>query len=430
MSAICFYFQVHQPFRLRHYRFFDVGRSHQYYDEATNSSIIKKIAKKCYLPANELLYDLLTGNQGNFKVSFSISGTALEQFELYTPEVLTSFKRLVDTGHVELLAETYTHSLASIASKKEFKNQVNQHVRKIYQTFGQYPKVFRNTELIYNDTIGRQVADMGFKGMLTEGADRILAHKSPNYVYSTHPVSDFKILLKNYKLSDDIAFRFSDRSWSQWPLNVEKYVSWLNRLPKYHQVVNLFMDYETFGEHQWSDSGIFKFLNDLPAHVFSSSDYSFIHPSEALDRFEPVDILSVPETISWADEARDLSAWLGNTLQKDAFESLYKLRKKIRKCDSREILRDWQYLQTSDHFYYMSTKDFADGQVHKYFNPYPSPYLAFINYMNVLSDFEGRLTKYLRTKARNIKHSRLVDKLIRDERLNAEKEPVNVKEAI
>ncbi|GAA0189200.1 glycoside hydrolase family 57 protein [Fulvivirga kasyanovii] len=430
MSAICFYFQVHQPFRLRPYRFFDVGRSHNYFDEDMNSSIIKKVAEKCYLPANELLYDLLTHYKGDFKVSFSISGTALDQFEKYAPEVLASFQKLVDTSHVELLAETYAHSLASVASKKEFRTQVRQHVKKIYSTFGQHPKVFRNTELIYNDAIAHQVAEMGFKGMLTEGADRVLAYKSPNYVYRAHPASDFGVLLKNYKLSDDIAFRFSDQSWSQWPLSVDKYIQWLNRLPKQHQVVNLFMDYETFGEHQWADSGIFRFLQELPAHVFSSSDYAFIHPSEALESFEPIDILSVPETISWADEARDLSAWLGNNLQKDAFDSLYKLRKKIRKCDDQEILRDWQYLQASDHFYYMSTKDFADGQVHKYFSPYPSPYLAFINYMNVLSDFEIRLSRHLQTRARSIKHNQLIKKLIRDERLSTEKVPVKIREVI
>lgn len=430
MSAICFYFQVHQPFRLRPYRFFDVGRSHNYFDEGMNSSIIKKVAEKCYLPANELLYDLLTRNKGDFKVSFSISGTALDQFEKYAPEVLASFQKLVDTGHVELLAETYAHSLASVASKKEFRTQVRQHVKKIYSTFGQHPKVFRNTELIYNDSIAHQVAEMGFKGMLTEGADRVLAYKSPNYVYRAHPASDFGVLLKNYKLSDDIAFRFSDQSWSQWPLSVDKYIHWLNRLPKQHQVVNLFMDYETFGEHQWADSGIFRFLQELPAHIFSSTDYTFVHPSEALERFEPIDILSVPETISWADEARDLSAWLGNNLQKDAFDSLYKLRKKIRKCDDKEILKDWLYLQASDHFYYMSTKDFADGQVHKYFSPYTSPYLAFINYMNVLSDFEIRLSRHLRTKARSIKHNQLIKRLIRDEPLSTEKVPVKIREVI
>ena len=429
MSAICFYFQVHQPFRLKPYRFFDIGRNHHYFDEAMNSAVIKKIAKKCYLPANEMLHDLIIKHNGDFKVSFSISGTALDQFELYAPEVLASFQKLVNTGHVELLAETYAHSLASVVSKKEFISQIKQHIRKIYKAFGQYPKVFRNTELIYDDTIAHQVAEMGFKGMLTEGADRILAHRSPNYVYRTHPASDFKILLKNYKLSDDVAFRFSDRSWSEWPLSTERYVYWLNRLPKQHQVVNLFMDYETFGEHQWADSGIFSFLQELPDQVFSSSDYSFVLPSEALEMFEPIDILSVPQTISWADEARDLSAWLGNSLQRDAFESLYKLRKKIRKCDNPEILKDWQYLQTSDHFYYMCTKEFADGEVHKYFNPYASPYMAFINYMNVLSDFEGRLNKYLRTKARHMKHDQLIKKLVSDEKLSMEL-PGAVKEMI
>ncbi|MBL6448855.1 glycoside hydrolase family 57 protein [Fulvivirga sp. 29W222] len=420
MSAICFYFQIHQPFRLRPYRFFDIGRNHDYYDETTNPAIIKKIAEKCYLPANEIIHNLICRHNGNFKVSFSISGSALDQFERYAPEILTSFQKLVDTGCVELLAETYAHSLASVASKKEFRRQVSQHVGKIYNIFGQHPKVFRNTELIYNDAVAHQVADMGFNGILTEGADSILAHKSPNYVYLAHTPSELKVLLKNYKLSDDIAFRFSDQSWNQWPLSADKYVHWLNRLPEQHHVINLFMDYETFGEHQWADSGIFNFLQELPEQILSSSGFSFVHPSEALNKFEPIDILSVPHTISWADEARDLSAWLGNSLQCDAFESLYKLKKKVRRCENPEILRDWQYLQASDHFYYMSTKDFADGQVHNYFNPYPSPYLAFINYMNVLSDFEVRLNKCLRTKARLIKHKQLIENLLRDEKRSLE----------
>lgn len=428
MSAICFYFQVHQPFRLKTYRFFDIGSNHSYFDEKANADILKKIARKCYLPANDILYNLINKYEGKFKVSFSISGTALDQFELYAPEVLESFQRLVSTGHVELLAETYAHSLAAISSKKEFKSQITRHVAKIYELFGQHPTVFRNTELIYNNDIADQVAEMGFKGMLTEGADHILRHRSPNYVYQPTLSSDFKLLLKNYKLSDDIAFRFSNQSWSQWPLSADKFVGWLNRISQQQQVVNLFMDYETFGEHQWVDSGIFEFLKTLPEVVFTSSKYSFIHPSEAVDNFDPIDVLSVPQTISWADEARDLSAWLGNTLQKDAFESLYKLKKKIKKCNDPAIIRDWNYLQTSDHFYYMSTKTFADGDIHTYFNPYPSPYLAFVNYMNVLTDFEIRLNKHLTTTARDMQHRQLIKKLIRDENLNV-KLPDSVKQA-
>ena len=391
MKSICFYFQVHQPFRLRKYRFFDIGKEHNYYDDYQNEYIMKRVAEKCYLPMNKLLLDLISEYGSQFKVSFSISGTALDQFEMYTPEVLDSFKNLADTGNVEFLAETYPHALSSLKSKKEFNKQVKEHKAKIKKLFGYNSKTFRNTELIYSDEIGAMVADLGFNTMLTEGAKHILGWKSPNYVYTNAVNPKLKLLLKNFRLSDDIAFRFSERSWEDWPLTTDKFVNWLNQVNEEEQVVNLFMDYETFGEHQWEETGIFDFMKALPQAVFKNSDYTFNTPAEVTKMHQPIAKLHVPYPISWADEERDLTAWLGNELQDEAFDKLYQLEGKIKKCKDKSILTDWKYLQTSDHFYYMCTKWFSDGDVHKYFNPYGSPYDAFINYMNVLSDFEIRV---------------------------------------
>ena len=391
MKKICFYFQVHQPFRLRTYRFFDIGNSHDYFDEFANSSIMRKVADKCYLPMNSLLLELVNQYQGRFKIAFSISGVAIDQMEMYAPDVLESFKRLAQTGHVEFLAETYSHSLASLTDRVEFETQVKNHVKKIQEHFGQTPTVFRNTELIYSDQIGSVVAEMGYKGMLTEGAKHIMAWKSPNYLYTNTINPKLKLLLKNFRLSDDIAFRFSNRDWNQWPLTTEKYVEWLKALDHKEEIVNLFMDYETFGEHQWAETGIFDFMRALPDAVLNYGRMEFVTPSEAVDQLLPVGALHVPDPISWADEERDLTAWLGNELQDDAFGKLYSLWKIVRANNDPNILRDWRYLQTSDHFYYMCTKWFSDGDVHKYFNPYGSPYDAYINFMNILSDFKIRL---------------------------------------
>lgn len=415
MRAICLYFQVHQPFRLKTYRFFDIGQDENYFDSINNDAIMRKVAEKCYLPSNKVIYDLIKAYPGRFKVSFSISGTALDQFERYAPEVLKSFQKLVSTGHVELLAETSSHSLAALSSPREFKKQVKEHMKRIHNLFGVTPTIFRNTELIYSDDIAGMVGSMGFDGMLTEGTTQILRSQSPNHLYNSKAAPALRLLLKNYQLSDDIAFRYSDRSWQQWPLTSEKFMKWLNELPEEQEIVNLFMDYETFGEHQWKESGIFEFLSDLPRQVFTSSPFVFVTPSEALNHFKPKAVLSAPFPISWADEARDLSAWLGNELQNEAFETLYRLKKKVRKCTSHKILIDWKYLQTSDHFYYMCTKGYADGEVHQYFNPYSSPYLAFINYMNVLSDFEIRVNEHIKA-AKSIKHQLLISKLMQDEK--------------
>ncbi|MFH0894160.1 MAG: FliG C-terminal domain-containing protein [Bacteroidota bacterium] len=393
MKIICFYFQVHQPFRLRRYRFFDIGNDHNYFDDYRNRYIMKRIAQKCYLPTNQILYDLIKEYGSRFKVSFSLSGTVMDQFETFAPEVLESFKRLADTGCVEFLAETYSHSLSALKSRTEFELQVKAQTEKVKQHFGQEPTSFRNTELIYSDSIGEMVADMGFKAMLTEGAKHVLGWKSPNYLYCNAINPKLKLLLKNYQLSDDIAFRFSQQSWGDWPLTTEKYVDWLNQIDSREEVVNLFMDYETFGEHQWPETGIFEFLKALPNRVFNNSDFQFCTPSEVANKLQPVSPLHVPHPISWADEERDLTAWLGNELQDEAFDSLYSLRERVRHCNNTDLQRDWKYLQTSDHFYYMCTKWFADGDVHKYFNPYDTPYEAFINFMNVLSDFIIRLER-------------------------------------
>lgn len=391
MKKICFYFQVHQPFRLRNYHFFDIGNDTHYFDEEKNRAVMKKVAAKCYLPANAVLLDLIHEYGKRFKISYSISGTALDQFEMYAPEVLVSFKQLAATGCVEFLGETYYHSLSALMSPGEFALQVKEHSKKIEHLFGVKPAVFRNTELVYSDRISEMVGNMGFKAMLAEGADHVLGWKSPNFLYCSASSPKLKVLLKNYRLSDDIAFRFSQSQWSGWPLTAEKYVGWLNTLPANDEIINLFMDYETFGEHQWKDSGIFEFLRALPHRVFSSSGYTFVTPSEAAEQLQPVGTINMLHPVSWADEERNLSAWLGNDIQDNAFESIYSIEKKVKATGNPQLLKEWRYLQTSDHFYYMCTKFFADGDVHKYFNPYNSPFEAFINYMNVFSDFEARV---------------------------------------
>jgi alpha-amylase len=392
MKKICFYFQVHQPFRLRPYHFFDIDNNHNYFDEGKNKAIMQKVAAKSYLPANEVLLDLITKHHGKFKVSFSISGTAIDQFELYAPKVLKSFQNLADTGCVEFLAETDTHSLSSLIDQEEFKRQVKVHSKKIKLLFNQVSEIFRNTELIYSNDIGAIVSEMGYKAMLAEGADHILGYKSPNFMYST--TSGMPLLLKNHRLSDDIAFRFSQKDWAGWPLTADKFADWVDSVPESENLINLFMDYETFGEHQWAETGIFDFLKALPQHIFSAG-HGFTTPSEAIKEFDPVETISMPQPVSWADTERNLSAWLGNNLQDDAFESLYTVGKKIKEITDPGLIRDWGYLQTSDHFYYMCTKYFSDGDVHKYFNHYNSPYEAFINYMNVLTDFEKRINNHV-----------------------------------
>ena len=397
-KSICLYFQVHQPDRLRLFRFFDIGADDHYFDDFDNSAIVRRVAAKCYLPMNRLLLDLIKANGKNFKVTFSVSGTAIEQFRLYAPEVLESFKALAATGCAEFLAETYSHSLASLASAAEFKDQVRLHAQTIESEFGVKPRAFRNTELIYSDEIGEMVAAMGYRTMLTEGAKHVLGWKSPNYVYTNPLNPKLRLLLKNSALSDDIAFRFSNTAWSEWPLTAEKYTGWLAEALAGDDIVNLFMDYETFGEHQKAASGIFDFFKALPAEVFKRKDIGFVTASEAAKKHEPVAELNVPFPISWADEERDTSAWLGNELQREAFNKLYALEAKVRRSGDEHLLKVFRRLQESDHLYYMCTKFFSDGAVHSYFNPYDTPYEAFINYMNVLSDFEIRVASHTKKK--------------------------------
>ena len=386
-KSLCLYFQVHQPARLRLYRFFDIGKDSHYYDDFANRTILRRVAQKCYLPMNALLLEQINENKGQFKVAFSISGTVLEQFDRYAPEVIESFRKLAATGCVEFLSETYYHSLASLASESEFKHQVLKHKAAIEHYFGVTPTAFRNTELIYSDAIGEMVHEMGFKTMLTEGAKHVLGWKSPNFVYNCAQASSLKLLLKNSSLSDDIAFRFSDKGWADYPLTCDKYLSWIKSAAQNEEIVNLFMDYETFGEHQKAQSGIFDFMKFLPQTVIGDGEFEFVTPSQAAKKHRTVGDLDVPDPISWADEERDVTAWLGNELQNEAFSKLYQQAEKLAILNDEALWADFGHLQESDHFYYMCTKFFSDGAVHKYFNPYDTPYEAFINYMNVLSDF-------------------------------------------
>lgn len=405
MPSVCFYFQVHQPHRVKKYRVFDVGRDPEYFNDESdaktnNRKIMRKVAEKSYLPANQALLELLERHP-EFKVSFSLSGVALEQLEDYAPEALASFQQLVRTGRVELLNETYHHSLAYLYSPDEFRRQVRLHRRKIIELFNYEPEVFRHTELVYNNDLAGEVAALGFRGLLAEGADHVLGWRSPNFVYLPagrqvgRKPRPFGLLLKNYKLSDDIAFRFSSREWSEWPLTAPKFASWISALNppvggQAAQVVNLFMDYETFGEHQWADTGIFDFIRALPAEILKHPDNDFVTVSEALKRYPPVDEIDAPHFYSWADTERDLSAWLGNALQQDAARKAYELERPVLRSKNQTLINNWRRLLTSDHLYYMCTKWWHDGDVHKYFNPHDSPYEAFISYMNVLADLELR----------------------------------------
>lgn len=395
MQSVCFYFQVHQPFRVKRYSIFDIGEDREYFSDHSgtaldNAFVLKKVARKNYLPMNRLLLELLEEHP-DFKITFSISGTALEQFQTHAPEVIESFQRLVGTGRVELLAETYHHSLAVLFSEQEFKDQVNLHRRKIERVFGVTPRVFRNTELIYNNDIARVVNEMGFHAILTEGADRILGWRSPMFPYRASTASDVTVLLKHYRLSDDIAFRFSNEDWEGWPLTADKYARWVHEHHGSGQLVNLFMDYETFGEHQWKDTGIFDFMRALPDALTAHPDTDFVTTSEAVERYQPTGKIDVPDIVSWADIERDISAWRSNQMQETALQAIYKLEDDVKATEDERLIEDWRKLTTSDHFYYMCTKWFSDGDVHAYFNPYDRPHDAYVHYMNVLQDLKLRI---------------------------------------
>jgi alpha-amylase len=381
---------------LKVYRFFNIGKDHNYLDDFTNRAIMQKVARQCYLPMNALLLKLIKENKGAFKCSFSITGSAVEQFRAYAPEVLDSFRALAETGCVEFLAETYSHSLAALSSKEDFVEQVKLHSKMIKDEFGKKPVAFRNTELIYSDQIGEMVAGLGFKTILAEGAKHVMGWKSPDYIYTNAIDNSLRVLLRNYKLSDDIAFRFSNQGWDQYPLTADKFASWVKE--ENGEVINLFMDYETFGEHQKADTGIFDFMKAMPGAVLGQGDICFATVSEAAKAYQPVGVLHCPHVMSWADEERDVTAWLGNELQNEAFSKLYALKDKVKALKSADYEYVWNFMQTSDHFYYMATKWLSDGDVHSYFNPYGSSYEAFINYMNVLSDFEIEVDKALAAK--------------------------------
>lgn len=395
MVGVCFYFQVHQPWRLRHYSVFDIGENDDYFDQVKNKEIAIKVAHKCYLPMNNLLLQLINRHGKKFKVAFSITGVALDQFEQYCPQVIESFQRLAKTGCVEFLAETYYHSLSVLFSEQEFRQQVSMHTKKMQELFGVTPTTFRNTELIFNNHIAKIVESMGYKAIIAEGADHVLGWRSPNYLYTPHTCQSIKLLLKNYKLSDDIAFRFSNKGWEEHPLTVDKYERWISSVNGSGDVVNLFMDYETFGEHQWEDTGIFQFMDHLPDAILRHPDNFFITPAQSAEKFPSRSTLDIHHTISWADVERDLSAWLGNRIQDNAIRELYAVESMVKSTKNPQMIESWRRLTTSDHFYYMCTKWFADGDVHKYFNPYDSPYDSFIAFMNVISDL------LIRCKPRN-----------------------------
>lgn len=386
MKTICFYFQLHQPFRLKRYRFFDIGNDHYYYDDFQNEEIIRRITDRCYLPANRMMMDMIKSSGGKFKVAFSISGTALEQMEVYTPELIDSFKELAATGNVEFLAETYGHSLSSLGDPEEFDAQVKLHKDKIYSMFGVKPKVFRNTELIYSDDISELVYRNGFKYMLTEGAKHILGWKSPNYVYTSSTQPHLKLLLKNDRFTEDLSMRFNDYSWNEYPLTADKYMSWIAETPESEQIINLFMNYEVLGSLYPAESGIFDFFRALPRFA-AEKGISFSLPSEVFNLLKPVDSISVPYPMSWVDEEKDVNSWVGNILQQEAISKINNIGERVRMVEDRRIKQDWVYLQSSDHFYYMNTKHMGGSG----FSPYDNPYDAFNNYMNVLSDFIVRV---------------------------------------
>lgn len=404
MSArgITLYLHVHQPMRVRDYSVFDTAVDHNYFNDPNadsnynNEKIFHKVAEKSYRPMNATLLKMLQTHP-DFKVSLSITGTFIEQAEQWAPDIIESFQELVKTGRVEIVAETYYHSLAFFYSRSEFEKQVEAHKSKIREVFGVETSVFRNTELAYNDELAQWADKYGFKGILAEGWDPILDWRSPNFVYRPEGTEKIGLLLKNYKLSDDLAFRFSNQGWEEWPLTTDKYMQWLGA--SFDQpLINLFMDYETFGEHQWADTGIFNFFEEFVGRWLEDENHTFYTASEAIDANEVQEgTISMPNTVTWADSERDLTAWLGNSMQHEALKHLYALEADILRTQDVELISDWRKLQTSDHAYYMCTKWFTDGDVHAYFSPYESPYDAFLFFMNAIRDVRWRLHEYHKT---------------------------------
>lgn len=395
-KAIVLYLHAHQPWRLRNYQIFDAALKHDYFAtndslDNSNRAVLEKVAAKSYRPTNKKL-KLLLERHPEFKINLSITGLLLEQLEAWAPDVLDSFKELVATGRLEIVAETYYHSLAFFYDRPEFERQVSQHHAKIKELFGQEPKVFRNTELAYNNDLAKWAETAGYSGILAEGWEPVLGWRSPNFIYRPAGTEKIKLLLKNYHLSDDIAFRFGNSSWAEWPMTADKFTHWLNET-HHAELFNLFMDYETFGEHQWEDKGIFDFLEHLPDKWLAQSGNSFLNVSEAV-QLPAEDEIDVPQTITWADTERDLTAWTGNNMQREAIAAVYDLAQGVLETGDWKIIDDWRRLQASDHFYYMCTKWFNDGDVHAYFSPYKSPYDAFLNYMNVYHDLKWRVDSW------------------------------------
>ncbi len=392
MASICLYFEVHQPIRLNRFSVFNIGNDNTvsaYFNRQLNQEIFTKVAKKCYLPTNNLLLDLINKYDGKFRISFSLTGTFVEYCNQYIPEVIDSFKNLFKTGAVDMIEETYYHSLSSLYDElDEFEEQVKMHNIMIKKLFNYKPKIFRNTEAIYDNRIAKKVSEMGYKGIITEGAEKILQWRSPNFLYKSIN-ANLKVLLRNYTLSDDVGFRFSARLWPGHPLTADKYAHWMAHSEG--DLVNLFMDYETFGEHHWTETGIFDFLKHFPGKVLEHGHMDFVTVSEAVERYEAVGEIDVPWAISWADADRDVSTWLGNDMQIACFNELKNIGRRIKEKPNKELLDTWRRLQTSDHLYYVSTKGMEDGDVHKYFSPYDGPYDGFINYMNILQDFKQKL---------------------------------------
>lgn len=407
MLTVCPYFHVHQPFRIKRYRVFDIGNDTEYFNDSSetdlnNRRIIEKVANKSYRPTNAILQELLD-TQPEFRFALSFSGTVLDQFELYAPDVLESFQKLIATGRVEVLADTYHHSLSFFYSVPEFEKQVRKHEKRIKELFGVKPRVFRNTELSYRNDLANWCEDNGYLGIMAEGWDKYLGWRSPNFLYNPPGRKKIKVLLKNYKLSDDVAFRFSNQGWASWPLNAETYANWIHSHHGNGQTINLFMDYETFGEHQWEDTGIFNFLRALPKILTSHPETSFKTPSETLLSYDSVGEIDVPDILTWADTDRDLTAWTGNDIQRDAIDTIYGMEEKVLKTKNKNLIETWRKLQTSDHFYYMCTKWSNDGDVHAYFSPYQSPYDAYIAFMNALSDLQLRVNQSLQDNEERMK---------------------------
>lgn len=397
-KGLSLYLHVHQPYRVRPYSVFDIGDDHNYFNihdasKLNNEKMFHKVADKSYRPMTSLLQKLLDQHP-EFRLSLSITGDFIEQAEQYGPDVLDAFKRLVATGRVEIVAETYHHSMAFFYSRKEFEAQVELHEKKINEVFGVRPTAFRNTELAYNDDVAKWADQKGYKVILAEGWDKILDWRSPNYVYRPTDTEQIKLLLKNYRLSDDLAFRFGNRAWAEWPLTAEKYINWVNTSLGDGPVANLFMDFETFGEHQWEDTGIFNFMEQFVADWLNQPDSHFYTVSQAAKLFEASGEISMPDTVTWADSERDMSAWIGNSMQNEAVKYLYALENDVLRSGDEQLIADWRFLQSSDHLYYMATKWTSDGDVHTYFSPYDSPYDAFLYYMNAIRDVRWRIMQH------------------------------------